>query len=495
MNKTKNGQKIQNWHRPLGPHQLGRWFRRHRHDALPEDEVWSWGFEEDRIWDEDFYYGGEADPQEADRRKDLGDDLRCAELKQLLRDIVRQPVPLFRLEGALDAALRSNDKAVDSFDLPQHPVPLEQRLAEFVRSIRYFPNDPATRRGIREAIGDDVYRDVLASAEKFEQGHYLVRNVCLFAPFWIRSPRKWDGGRNSLVQHLFGRYEIPAFFLPEWSREPGEARLKWLCWYILLAQGGSLHRAAKHFGWNIPSRLEHHLRLARPEATPAEACAFAEIRRMGGSPIDCRRILSNPAFVMDTTEASAGESSAEFWEATVRWMIAHSKALTDEQSEMVLAWAMHEYTEAERNGEGEFSLKGRGRRTALEQSLAYQDRLTRPWSFYHWRGRGWGWRPTEPALEDWSFVELTSGKELFLEGQALHHCVASYAARCAEGHSAIVSVRFQDERRVTVEIHPASRQVVQAKGMCNRQVSRDEQQLIHRWLESVVYPRSQRSGS
>ena len=49
---------------------------------------------------------------------------------------------------------------------------------------------------------------------------------------------------SSLVEHLFARFPAPASLQRAWRVE-SDASLKWICWYILFAQGGSLHRAAR----------------------------------------------------------------------------------------------------------------------------------------------------------------------------------------------------------------------------------------------------------
>lgn len=465
MKQKHCGHKVQNWHRPLGPEQLGRWFRRHRLDDVPDDDYWSPYF-----GDDDWY------PEAEDT------DLHSFELKQLLREIIHRPQPLFRLEWAIDAALRT--EAEPTVTEPEHPIDLEFRLADFLWGITRFPNNPATRNRISDALGEDVYLDVISTAGRLESGHDLVRNVSLFAPFWIRSPRTWNDA--SLVQHLFVRYEVPSFLWAEWSGEPSIPRLKWLAWFILLAQGGSLRRAAGACNWNIPSRFEYYLRMAPAGLSPIEACTFAEVMRLGGTRTDSRRILSNPAFVVDTTEVAEEDTRSQFWEATVRWVIAHGTVLTDEDCERILAWAMHEYTEAERWSRPPFSWKGRSLQAVLRRSLDYQRQLERPWAAYRWRRHGWDWKPTDPGLDGWSFVELTTGEALFQEGQAMRHCVANYATQCAEGYSAIVSVRYQDARRLTVEVAPATGQLVQAKGPSNRIAGGEELRVIRCWLNTVV---------
>jgi hypothetical protein len=325
---------------------------------------------------------------------------------------------------------------------------------------------------------------------------HLVNRICLFSPFWVRSPVTWNQGDEiSLLNHLFVEHEVPAFLYTEWFRKPDVPRFKWLCWFILIARGASLKRAAGLFQWNIPNRFQHLLLEAPPDASPTEACLFTEIKRLGGSEADFRRIVANRAFVIDPTEISAVESHAEFWRETAAWLIAHGHAINDAESERILAWAMHEYTECEQGmrygGGPPFTWKGRSVRAVLERSAEYlrlQEHGSYAYRSYRWQGHGWDWTPDNPAQCKWSFVELTSGEELFEEGRAMHHCVASYAGRCVSGYSAIVSVRSEDSRCITVEINPRTKQVVQAKGLCNRQATTEEQTAIGLWMKAVVRP-------
>lgn len=200
------------------------------------------------------------------------------------------------------------------------------------------------------------------------------------------------------------------------------------------------------------------------------------------------RILRNPAFVLDPTQFSAVGSHWRFWQDTVRWLIAHRNAITDEESDLILSWAMHEYTEAERWRAQPFTWKGRRVRAVLERSIQYNREVERPWSDYQWQAHGWDWTLDKEPLDRWSFVELTSGEALFREGRAMRHCVASYAARCVSWHSAIVSVRDNDIRRVTIEINPRERKVVQARGACNQSVKPEERRAISLWINTVVQP-------
>jgi len=502
MKQKMYGRKVQNWHRPLGFKQWRRRFRRYRQGAPLDEEELDYCNDWYELWD---------DNEPADV---LADDLLCHELKQLSRAILHRPARLFRPEwvadnvpwrddersaaGAPTAKAEQFEKQLTAFvqaaarGVPSwltSPEQFEKQLAAFVQGIKQFPNDPAARRRIADAVGEDVYLDVLKSAATPGKGEALVRNVTLFAPFWIRSPRTWDGGKTSLVDHLFTRYDVPPFLHDSWTDLPGLSTLKWLSWFILLAQGGSLRRAAALFQWNISSRFEHHLRLTSARHSPVAACAFAEIMRLGGSRGDGERILRNPAFVVDPTEFDSNDTFAAFWKATIHWIIAQGESVTNEQCQLILDWAMHKYTEGAHGDRRPFSWKGRGLQSVLRHSFDYQRQLERPWSSHFWKRHGWDWTPVDAALQGWSFAELTSGEALFREGQAMRHCVAGYATYCAAGRSAIVSVRFRDQRCLTVELAPADGRLLQARGACNRSASPDEQHVIHQWLTTVVWPR------
>lgn len=80
--------------------------------------------------------------------------------------------------------------------------------------------------------------------------------------------------------------------------------------------------------------------------------------------------------------------------------------------------------------------------------------------------------------------EITSAKGLVAEGRALKHCVGSYANRCANGHSRILSLKINGERCITVEVNPRTRTVVQAKGKYNRDTKNHEFKFMTAWAQS-----------
>ena len=82
-------------------------------------------------------------------------------------------------------------------------------------------------------------------------------------------------------------------------------------------------------------------------------------------------------------------------------------------------------------------------------------------------------------------TELLTAAALDAEGAAMRHCVGSYAGSCASGRSAIFSLTLESggtrERRLTVEVAPATRQVVQARGKLNALAAGTDARVLRAW--------------
>jgi hypothetical protein len=89
---------------------------------------------------------------------------------------------------------------------------------------------------------------------------------------------------------------------------------------------------------------------------------------------------------------------------------------------------------------------------------------------------------------DYEIVPITSNRDLYREGRALHHCVATYAGRVSSGGSYFYSVRKQGERVATVELYRSFDSdkrlaVRQMRGPCNAAVSKDVARAVRAWLK------------
>lgn len=64
--------------------------------------------------------------------------------------------------------------------------------------------------------------------------------------------------------------------------------------------------------------------------------------------------------------------------------------------------------------------------------------------------------PDSTEIDGYSLVALRSGQDLFTEGAAMRHCVASYIQSVVTGKSRIYSIRLEDRRVATLEVQPTS---------------------------------------
>jgi hypothetical protein len=79
--------------------------------------------------------------------------------------------------------------------------------------------------------------------------------------------------------------------------------------------------------------------------------------------------------------------------------------------------------------------------------------------------------------------ELLTEQELYAEGTAQRHCVAAYVNRCATGRSAIFQLSCNGLRRLTIEVDPSRRLVVQVKARFNALPNEMEMHVVRQWAE------------
>ncbi|WP_293368134.1 PcfJ domain-containing protein [Nevskia sp.] len=316
---------------------------------------------------------------------------------------------------------------------------------------------------------------------------WVVKASCLLGPFWLRRAQDFHGGtaREWLV-HLFVRYPVPAFLYAAIEDSNNELPLKWLVWFLVFAQGGSLRRIARPCGWQIPNRLPAYLPFTAEPMSPAAAIVFAEARSLGCSEELARCFSRHRGYLDDPTEPGRCHLLTTFRQETAIWLAGHAEALTDRDIERVLDWARHRYTEGNRGDQSPFSWRGRQLRPVLAASEQYRHALRSRHENLRWPGHGWDWQFVDENRSCWTFTELLSGVALFDDGQAMRHCVGGYGPRCQSGASAIVSIRRDGERCLTVELAPRGLRIAQVHGVCNRNASADERKIVEAWMNAVV---------
>src|SRR5262249_61593299 len=102
----------------------------------------------------------------------------------------------------------------------------------------------------------------------------------------------------------------------------------------------------------------------------------------------------------------------------------------------------------------------------------------------------WSWSTTakdRSKREEYRVIQLRTADDLVAETRAMHHCVASYAAKCIAGNTSIWSLRRRaagnTERLLTIEVDRQYR-AIQVRGFANRTPRIEERKLLERWAKA-----------
>jgi hypothetical protein len=388
-------------------------------------------------------------------------------------------------EGEVQLARTDLSQVVEHLELQADAVARAERQCR-IRQVASLVPETELPAAIRRLAAQPV-------SDQSSESLSWLSLVVFFKPFWIRSAESWTGqSKSSLIQHLFVNYPVPEFLIDAWDhfQEAAEKRFKWQHWLIILGQGGSLSlvpgktwRKMQQYLFDVPW---HEL----PEVprTPALACLYAEVRRLGGDVQIWKWLALHPAFAIDPTEAG-GENQMAFWYETVNWLIRHREQLSAELSERILDWAMHEFLTREML-QRKFTWKGRTFQAICQSAQEFRRMVLFEGYYAHytavrWREHGWDWNWSD-EWNQWKVRELTTGVELQYEGKMMRHCVAGYASRCAKGTSAIFRLTRNDQPCLTLEVDPRTYALVQARGKQNRSATAEEQRIVDLWMSQKV---------
>jgi PcfJ-like protein len=320
---------------------------------------------------------------------------------------------------------------------------------------------------------------------------------------WVRKPGTWmprthNASRqfHSLVRHLVALYDVPGFMNSAWLEGLTQAGVVQQAWFIHVAQGGNLRTAQ---ALPIPlTRKQAHLYLQAPGDFDAlSAFRWAQVLDMGGDGRLARSIVG--------TVIGRSFDHDDFWVTVVRWLVEqpmldpvhHAPIIDYLHNQRFVASAPNPRAGLQGQPalvppQPNLTMKGRDAEGLLRAVEAWHRRLGRvvhgPISY---------WRPTGIApfrheegegksRKVFTITELLSSHELLAEGQAMAHCVASYAPSCVRGVVSIWSLRLtgasgQETRLLTLEVVNREHQIVQARRKCNALPSERELAILRRW--------------
>jgi hypothetical protein len=354
--------------------------------------------------------------------------------------------------------------------------------------------------------------------DPFEPGSWqrAITIALLAYPMWVRPLSTWAGDTpRSLVEHLLLDYAVPEV-LHEWLQrtplrfDPGEAgteKLMPLIWFVARSAGCSIHRLFKALAQ--PGLAEFELSAAEinaleridtlggdhPEVAHGAVRAHAEVLRLGGSDRDWQRLRRVWLYAGYPHPGPDFDRNLAHLRSTIQWLVRHGDELGDDDALDVLEWSsamfdVDDFGQPPEWGEpaparGAFNWAGRTVRSVLAAAEAHHlaRSRARAGAELAWAGRGWDQDfadDDEPGLV-WQVRELLSTEALIREGAAQRHCVAAYASACHDGRSAIFQLSAGGLRRLTVEVDPVDRMVVQVRGRFNSDADARAAAIVQRW--------------
>jgi hypothetical protein len=314
-----------------------------------------------------------------------------------------------------------------------------------------------------------------------------------YREFALRAPENWRCRLRSraperrfleLVEFSFARYGVAEHLKNAWlatpnarddlaaalATDPADAP-DLRRWYIIAAQGGSLHKEATH---GYLTKLEtHHLVGAPAEVTTTVRAFWYALARAQTDDAEV-------ALKVSRSKLADFPVVAPFWKEVARFFARNPIAIL-EMNDLV------DYLHVALQEDPGFSLKGRSLQ-ALRRRMADWHRMLRDiagggcWNGHRLPDVAYRGGEGEPV---WRFRQIKTGEELAREGRRMGHCVATYKDKCVHGAASIWSLTREHPVGViaggiTIEL-ASDRTIVQCRGFANRSAHADEIAVIKHW--------------
>ncbi len=317
---------------------------------------------------------------------------------------------------------------------------------------------------------------------------------------WIRSVETWkvkkhnrDRQFSELARHLLAAYEVPLFMDCVWF----DGNVTHQNWFKHIGTGQNI-RTTPDIPILLTKKMAHYFLKAPRHYTIEEALRWGQVHALGGD-----RYLAD---ALRGTQLTGTLSNDDFWLNVIRFFIANPM-LDVSHVHPIIDYIWHQKYENRRvfvergvareigPAQPNFSMRGRTPETLLRHVDEWHGELGR-----ESKGRELEWHGSEIGefhllegsetarnMKFWSIRELLSSDELIDEGQALRHCVSTYARSCHTGRSSIWSMEIEDEngRRkiLTIEVAPREKIIRQVRGRRNRLPTPREKELLRRWAD------------
>ena len=326
-----------------------------------------------------------------------------------------------------------------------------------------------------------------------------LARVVQYRAQWVRPLDQWRPKSKSprrqfesLLQHLFAKYEpMPHFFQQVWATN-GPGMHNYRCWYVKVARGENLRKCDLPIAYT--RRMAHWFMRAPDGFSILQAIRFGQVIGLGGD--------QRMAKMIAETRLSDDFANDDFWVTVIRWFVnqplldplqigpiidyIHFQRFVPEHGFLGLNDQMNELEHLAAR-QPNFTMRNRTAVMLMRQVNRWHQGLANSN-----RQQVCAWVPSgiadfslleggeasedgsdikdpESNLKHWVIRELLSSASLVTEGRQLNHCVASYASSCRYRRSSIWTMeveRFSGVKKLlTIEVNMRSRTVVQIRGV------------------------------
>ena len=318
---------------------------------------------------------------------------------------------------------------------------------------------------------------------------------------WLRPLETWRPKRKSperrfgeLTHHLFDRYgDVPRFMERVWLRADRSGR-RYRDWYVHLGRGHNLRTAKSPVP--LTKKAVHNFLRAPDDYSVEQAIRWGQMAALSAREASIHATVA--------TRLGRSFSDEEFWITVLRF-IADNPMLDPRQIGPLIDYLQHqrfEPTEIElapgvwRQApppQPGLSMSGRTVGTLMRQMEAWHHDLGKqrnlPGGQYA-RADFAGMLQERDGYDGrltWSIRQLRNARALQIEGDDLHHCVASYHWSCARGACTIWSLAASPDgtsfhRRQTIEV--VDHTIVQCRGLANRDPDSEEWSVVTAWAQA-----------
>ena len=408
----------------------------------------------------------------------------------------------------------------------------KRRARDPLASVRDACEARGEKSWLREAVGEtlsgtDARRaaavEVLTAAASGKlidatapQYAAALARLAAWSTRFVRPPAEWRPRTHNvrrqfaaLLRHLLARYDVPAWMDDAFLSFPAPRRRggfnvggREQGWFVHVGAGGNL-RTAGDLPFALTKRAAHEIVAAPASLSVAEAFRWGQTLALGGEPR-----LASAVCGSRVGRGFFDAPQEAFWETALRFLAA--QPMFDARQVGPVVDYLHGQKFAPegrvvREGvvvdlgppQPGLSMRGRTAESLLRQTTAWHAALNRrPADFA--RARSWlpsgvaGFERTEGergSRRHFAARELLDSAALDAEGRAMRHCAASYAGSCASGRCAIFSLTANDgtgrQRRLTVEVSPANRQIVQGRGKLNAPAAGTDARILRAWAAAA----------